>query len=511
MADRGLEIGACRPRSGRETHFSRSRIDFKDATGIIGQTVGDTVRGRVCVAGQRGNAHRRTRRRIFGHFVVTGIGIDRNGYVDLVHIVDRDGEGRGGARRAVCRRCLHLDGQCLVFFTVDRGPRGDRHDACVGVDFEGALARATDDRVGDRTRGDIRIGRTGGDAHGARCGIFIHIAAYVTVHIHRRGRQVVIHIRDVDGDLLRIGAAIAIVRRHGEGMGQRRLGIERLARHERDLSCGGVDLEQSRFVTAGDAVGQNIAQVRIRGRGRRDDGHVVEVFGDRRRCRRRGHRAVIGAGDRDGDGLRVSRVGLARLIIGGQRVCDLQRLAHREEVEGRIARRTRGEDPAEIAAHAIRAERNAGRAPRGDPGPCGQRHHGLQIDGFGHRHAGAAPGDHCRGDRDGHVIAGIHIRNRQRARGRDRGVNGPVGRFGYRAAVGQTAAKRPGNHWRIIGAKDRDRDLLRHRSAIAIADRDVVELRAGRERLALSEGLEFRIGDDEAPGKGARVHRLARG
>ena len=132
---------------------------------------------------------------------------------------------------------------------------------------------------------------------------------------------------------------------------------ERLATGQRDLAAGSVNLKEPRRIGR-DRVGHRVAAVGIQCRCCRKHGTGGRILVHRLGHRTGRNRAVIGTRHRDRHRGGVARIALHRAIIGRQDVLDHQGLAHRQEVERRVARRTRRENPAEIAAGCIRRKHN---------------------------------------------------------------------------------------------------------------------------------------------------------
>ena len=104
--------------------------------------------------------------------LVGAVIVGRRRGVELVDVVDGDGEGLVGMR-AVAGGGAHGDVERGSAFAVDLRAVEDGDDAGGGVDLEGA-AGVVDQRVGDGVVGGVGVGGEGGDPdHGAGGGVLV--------------------------------------------------------------------------------------------------------------------------------------------------------------------------------------------------------------------------------------------------------------------------------------------------------------------------------------------------
>ncbi|MNB95908.1 hypothetical protein D3C75_430970 [compost metagenome] len=143
-------------------------IDGKQAAGIAGQAVGDGIGGGVGVAGKGGDADQGADGDVLVDGIGGGVGVGRGSDIELVDIVDGDGEGLLVEGIAIGDAHHHFIGVVAVavarVFPVGRVDK--RQGAGVGIYGEESCIGATDYGVGQQ-RTDVRVtGRHCGDHSG---------------------------------------------------------------------------------------------------------------------------------------------------------------------------------------------------------------------------------------------------------------------------------------------------------------------------------------------------------
>src|SRR4029079_687679 len=170
------------------------------AAGVVVQRVGDSVVGGVVVLGEGGDADHGPDRRVLIHRAPGRVVVEWRGDVELVDVVDPDGEDLGGA--GAIRRG-GLDGD------VKRGPIGfpvdgavDSHHARGAVDLE-AAAGVVVQRVGDSVVGGVVVLGEGRDAHDRAHGRVLVDRVGRGVVVDRGGDVELVDVVDPDGEHLR--------------------------------------------------------------------------------------------------------------------------------------------------------------------------------------------------------------------------------------------------------------------------------------------------------------------
>ena len=158
-------------------------VDLEGAAGVVDQRVGDGVVGGVGVGGVGGDPDQGAGGGVLADCIGRAAIVGRRRGVELVDVVDGDGELVG--MRAVAGGGAHGDVERGSAFAVDLRAVEDADNAGVGVDLEGA--GVVDQRVGDGVVGGVGVGGVGGDPdQGAGGGVLADLIGRAAIVGRRR-------------------------------------------------------------------------------------------------------------------------------------------------------------------------------------------------------------------------------------------------------------------------------------------------------------------------------------